>query len=171
MAKKDPPLGFDILDRADEQLGAVSDLTLLVLKCHLLLEEELYNQLRQLFPNPVQYDRLNLRFIQNIMLARALCVRRTDDGQPVEHVELCFDALEALNTFRNRLTHNLEPQDLQHLLDRLQLTSPEPLLMGDPDLVTKLNLPFGFLLQFVSSLVAMSTFDIAIHPLILQGPR
>ncbi|WP_426422604.1 hypothetical protein [Bradyrhizobium genosp. A] len=171
MAKKAPPLGFDILERADELFDGVSDLTLLILKCHLLLEEELYNQLRQLFPNPAQYDRLNLRFVQNIMLARALCVRRTDDGEPVKHVELCFDALEALNTFRNRLAHNLEPQDLQRLLDRLQLTSPEPLTMEDPDLITKLNVPLGFLLGFVSGLVAMSTLDIAIHPFIHQGPR
>jgi len=170
MAKKDPPLGFEILERADALFQGVSDLTLLVLKAHLLLEEELYNQLRQLFPNPAQYDRLNLRFIQNVMLARALCVRRTDEGEPVSHVELCFDALEALNTFRNRLAHNLEPQDLQQFLDRLQLTSPEPLRVDDPELVTKLNLPLGFLLQFVSSLVAMSTFDIAVHPLIHHGP-
>src|SRR5690606_6980819 len=100
MAKKDAPLGWEILNRADQELDEISDLTLLVLKAHLLLEEELYNQLRLLFPDPMQYDRLNLRFVQNITLARALCVRRTADGQPVEHVKLCFDALEALNTFR-----------------------------------------------------------------------
>jgi hypothetical protein len=166
MVKKDPPLGFDILERADELFEGVSDLTLLILKAHLLLEEELYNQLRQLFPNPAQYDRLNLRFYQNIILARALCVRRTDDGDPIQHEGECFDALEALNTFRNRLAHNLEPEDLQQLLDKLRLTAPEPLSIEDPQLVTKLNVPLGFLLQFVSSLVAMSRFDIAIHPLI-----
>jgi hypothetical protein len=51
MAKKEQPLGFDILERADELFEGVSDLTLVILKAHLLLEEELYNQLRQLFPN------------------------------------------------------------------------------------------------------------------------
>lgn len=170
MAKKDQPLGFDILERADELFEGVSDLTLLVLKAHLLLEEELYNQLRQLFPNPAQYDRLNLRFYQNIILARALCIRRTDIGEPIAYVEQCFDALEALNTFRNRLAHNLEPEDLQQLLDKLQLTAPEPLSINDPHLVTKLNVPLGFLLQFVSSLVPMSTFDLAIHPFISPTP-
>lgn len=167
MAKKDAPLGFDILDRADTLFDGVSDLTLLILKAHLLIDEELYNQLRQLFPNPEYYDRINLRFVQNVMLARALCVRGTSDGKSIEHVEMCWDALDALNAFRNKLAHNLEPDDLSHLLARLQLIQPEPLSMDDPDLVTKLSLPLGFLLQFVSSLVAFSTFDIAVRPLAL----
>ena len=171
MAKKDEPLGFDILERADTLFDGISDLTLLVLKAHLLLEEELYNQLRRLFPNPEHYDRLNLRFIQNIMLARAFCIRRTDEGEPVEHVELCWDALEALNTFRNRLAHHLQPGDVQNLLARLQLTQPRPLSMEDPDLVRKLNIPIGFLLQFVSSLIAFSSFDISVHPLAEAGPN
>ncbi|WP_316187984.1 MULTISPECIES: hypothetical protein [unclassified Bradyrhizobium] len=171
MAKKDEPLGFDILERADSLFDGISDLTLLVLKAHLLLEEELYNQLRRLFPSPEQYDRLNLRFIQNIMLARAFCIRRTAEGQPIEHVELCWDALEALNTFRNRLAHNLEPGDVNNLLARLQLTQPQPLSIDDPELVSKLNIPIGFLLQFVSSLIAFSSFDIAVHPLPAAGPN
>ena len=171
MAKKDEPLGFDILERADTLLKGIADLTLLVLKAHLLLEEELYNQLRRLFPNPAQYDRLNLRFVQNVILARAFCIRKTDEGEPVQHVELCWDALEALNTFRNRLAHNLEPGDVQNLLARLQLTLPQPLSMEDPELIQKLNVPIGFLLQFVSSLVAFSSFDIAVHPLAEAGPN
>jgi hypothetical protein len=52
MAKKNPPLGLGIEGRAEELPKGISDLTLLILKAHLLLEEELYNQLRQLFPRP-----------------------------------------------------------------------------------------------------------------------
>lgn len=170
MAKKDLPLGLDIEARASELLDHVSDLTILILKAHLLLEEELYNQLRQLFPRPEYYDRLNLRFVQNIQLARAFCVRMTDDGEPVSWVEDCFDALEALNTFRNKLAHNLEPGDLSHLLERMQLTQVERLSMEDSNLVNKLAVPLGFLLQFVGSLNASSTFDIALHPFIKHGP-
>lgn len=170
MAKKDPPLGLDIEERAEELLKGVSDLTLLILKAHLLLEEELYNQLRQLFPWPKYYDQLNLRFVQNIQLARAFCVRMTDDGVPVSWVEQCFDALDALNTFRNKLAHNLAPDDLSHLLERLQLTQTEGLSMDDPNLVKKLAVPLSFLLQFVGGLNASSTFDIALHPFIKHGP-
>jgi len=170
MAKKDAPYGLDIEERAEELLKGVTDLTLLILKAHLLLEEELYNQLRQLFPRPGYYDQLNLRFVQNILLARALCVRMTDDGEPVGWVEQCFDALDALNIFRNKLAHNLEPGDLSHLLERMQLTQLERLSMEDPDLVKKLATPLGFLLQFVGSLNASSTFDIALHPFIKHGP-
>ncbi len=103
-------------------------------------------------------------------MARSLCVRMTDDGEPVSWVEMCWDALEALNSFRNKLAHNLEPDDLSQFLKRLQLTQREPLSMDDPELVVKLAVPLEFLLQFVSSLVASSTFDIAVHPLVKHGP-
>ena len=72
--------------------------------------------------------------------------------------------------FRSKLAHNLEPGDLPHLLERMQLTQPERLSMDDPDLVSKLAVPLGFLLQFVGSLNASSTFDIALHPFIKHGP-
>jgi len=170
MAKKNPPLGLGIEERAEELLKGISDLTLLILKAHLLLEEELYNQLRQLFPRPRYYDQLNLRFVQNIQLARALCVRMTDDGEPVDWVEQCFDALDALNTFRNKLAHDIEPGDLSHLLERMQLSQPERLAIEDPDLVKKLSIPLSFLLQFVGSLNASSTFNIALYPIITHGP-
>jgi hypothetical protein len=170
MAKRDPPHGLDIEERAEELLKGVTDLTLLILKAHLLLEEELYNQLRQLFPQPKHYDALNMRFIQNVQLARAFCVRMTDEGEPVSWVEQSFDALEALNTFRNRLAHNLEPGDLSHLLERMKIATTEELSMDDPNLIKKLAQTLGYLLQFVGSLNASSTFDIALKPLVKHGP-
>ncbi len=89
MAKKDEPLGFGILEAADKHLEGISDITLLILKAHLLIEEELYNQVRLAFPNPQHFDAMNPRFIQVIQIGHALCIRRTDEGEPIEHVELC----------------------------------------------------------------------------------
>jgi hypothetical protein len=79
-----------------------------------------------------------------------------DDGEPVGWVEQYFDALDALNTFGNKLAHNLEPGDLSHLLEQVQLSQPERLAIEDPDLVNKLAIPLSFLLQFVGSLNARS---------------
>jgi hypothetical protein len=162
MAKRDRPYGLDILDVGDRHFEGINDFTLLILKAHLLIEEELYNQLRSVFPNPQYFDQLSLNFHRLILLGRALNTRRTDENEPVEHVEMCWDAIEALNTIRNKLAHNLEPPDLDPLLARMRLVLREAPRRDDLDIIASLNVAIGFLLQFVASLTGVHALGLRI---------
>jgi hypothetical protein len=82
-----------------------NDFALLVLKGHLLVEENFNRLLAALLHTPEAIDGANLRFYQKLCLIRAL----TPVGTPVVGwIFRIMDAAEKLNTIRNRLAHHLD---------------------------------------------------------------
>ena len=86
----------------------IEDVSLIVLKGHLLTEELLREFLHSkvLHPSPLRDARL--RYIQCVHLARSLS---TDPGDWV------WDALDRLNVIRNKLSHALEPTGLDDAIN------------------------------------------------------
>lgn len=84
---------------------AANDPTYLVLKTHLLAEEVLYDFLRKNTLRPECLDKVRLSFSQTIALAQAFTPLALADWWG-------WSALIKLNTLRNLLAHNLQPNNL-----------------------------------------------------------
>lgn len=94
-----------IVQKIKAHLRSVTDLTLLVLKGHLLVEEQINWALSEVMPNPAALDDARLTFSQRIKLLRAL--------NSNEIVDRALGFAERLNTMRNMLAHQLEPAGLE----------------------------------------------------------
>jgi hypothetical protein len=95
------------LESTDER-GEVwaDDITVVILKGHLIIEAELIDICGRLLKNPAALGGENMRFAFRLKLVRALV---GDDEFP----DAWWRAIEELNTIRNKLTHHLEPKDLE----------------------------------------------------------
>ena len=82
------------------------DITVVILKGHLIIEAELIDICGRLLNNPAALEGENMRFAFRLKLVRALVV---DDGIP----DAWWRAIEELNAIRNKLAHHLEPKDLE----------------------------------------------------------
>jgi hypothetical protein len=80
------------------------DLTLIVLKGHLLIEERLFDLVEHRMKAPPKLGDARLRFPQLVHLARAI-----HGGEDLDKVG---QVLLALNSLRNDLAHRLESKDL-----------------------------------------------------------
>lgn len=114
----------DFKKMAEKHLEETSDLTMVVLKGHLLLETALNSALEKQCANPALLEKANLRFIQMVYLARAL-LPASEVPENAAKEEKFWDAMVALNQLRNRFAHNLEPKALADLYPRLFLQPPE----------------------------------------------
>jgi hypothetical protein len=85
------------------------DITLIVLKGHLLIEEEMFLLVRSCAVRPKALNEIRLTFHQLAGLAEALSKRRDTDW--------IWQAIRRLNTLRNALAHQLEPADLSKRID------------------------------------------------------
>jgi hypothetical protein len=106
------------IHRIDEHLDNVSDVTTLILKGHLLVEEALYAVIEKKLSNPEHLTAANLRFVQLSYLAKALFYKERDAA--------FWDAITVLNALRNRLAHRLEPSATTEELRRLSVFMPTP---------------------------------------------
>ncbi|NUB30537.1 hypothetical protein [Azospirillum brasilense] len=87
---------FEEFDERFERLFPTSnDVTLVVLKGHLLMEEIVNGFMVDLLANPTAIDVDQFRFAQRLRLVRALL--------PVRHVDALLDSAEKLNTLRNKI--------------------------------------------------------------------
>ncbi len=89
-----------------EKLPKTDDLTLLVLKGHLLIEELVNSTIDALLPNPGALAGARLDCFQRIRLLMALI---PDDFGLYGALE----AFEKLNTIRNKYSHVLEPPQIE----------------------------------------------------------
>lgn len=112
-----PPLGGaapstfdDVCERFNRLMPKTDDLTLVVLKSHLLIEEQFNELIDWLFVNPKAMRARGLRFFDRINIVRA-CFAPTDRAQG------CFDLVERLNTIRNKIAHHVEHPDVERLID------------------------------------------------------
>src|SRR5262249_29809456 len=126
----------DTRDRAEAILDGITDGTLLVLKGHLLLEETLYEAVCAKCPNPEYLGRARLTAYQLITLARALYPDPPGDEKRRLRRSDLWDAMEALNTLRNELSHKLEPRNLAPLLNRMNIAFDEPVSLSSPKVLT-----------------------------------
>jgi hypothetical protein len=101
-AAAEPP--EDFRSRFRRHLPRSNDLTLIVLKGHLLLEELIDGIIADSLSNPTALTPARLTIFQRLRLARAL-VNKVLDGP--------LDSAEKLNTLRNRMAHHLEPPQFE----------------------------------------------------------
>jgi hypothetical protein len=110
---------FEAFSRFDSILDdAEGDLTLTVLKGHLLIEEQLRALLIAASKSPAAIDEANLRFSQMLSLVKALY---NDDS-----LTRIWNAIKALNSLRNQLAHRLEPRDVERRVTEFAKVIVEP---------------------------------------------
>jgi hypothetical protein len=118
-------------DLAEKHLEGVSDGISMVLKAHLILEETLHQMVRVKCEHPEFLEKAQLRFYQLIQVARAFY--RLDEAPLAAKGIDVWEIVEAINTLRNRLAHNLEPEGLGALLTRARAgTFEDPVSLSDP---------------------------------------
>lgn len=93
------------VDHGGRRLPKSDDLTLIVLKGHLLAEAELNELLEGLLRKPRPYLKVKPSWPQRVALVEALI--------GVNQTVWWLEALGRLNTIRNELAHQLEPRALE----------------------------------------------------------
>ena len=123
--KKQDLQAEDFQARFRRLLPRSTDLTLIILKGHLLAEEIINELLFCLLKTPTALEKTKLNFNTKLCFIRSLIPKNS----------LChaFDAVEKLNTLRNKLAHHLEPVDLDNLINSFlrTLEDPDPSLIED----------------------------------------
>jgi hypothetical protein len=90
-----------VLARVLRYLEPIDDVTLLLLRSQLLVEQQLNATLQKILPGAVALDVGRLTFHQRIQVVRALDMSR--------QAENALRFAERLNSIHNRLAHQLEP--------------------------------------------------------------
>jgi hypothetical protein len=99
------------LERFQKHMPKGRDVTMIVLKTHLLVEAEMNELLELSLPHPECIYRSRFSFIQKLRVLQA--VSRDPE------IHLLTRAIEALNELRNGLSHQLETPDFELLAARL----------------------------------------------------
>lgn len=94
----------DSIERYKKHEPKGRNITLVVLKGHLLVEEELNELLELLLPNPEFLYQPRFGFIQRLRVLQAISTEK--------RLHALADAIELLNEMRNSLAHQLEPTKL-----------------------------------------------------------
>jgi hypothetical protein len=115
------------IERVRKHLPAGNDLTLIALKGHLLAEEELDELIRFYCKQPEHLDGVEIRFFVKARMARALSGHLVWTG--------LWPLIDALNSVRNDLAHNLESPKLRDRVVRfLNLRRELAPLLYDPEI-------------------------------------
>jgi hypothetical protein len=104
-----PLIAGEFEDRYRRHLPRSSDLTLIILKGHLLVEEEINDVISDLLHNPAALAAGKLTCYQRIRLLRALL--------PKGPINDFFDTVEKLNTLRNGIGHHLDPPQIESRIE------------------------------------------------------
>ncbi len=96
---KDKPKNY-LYKRYKTLIPRTKDLTLVLLKGHLLLEEQLTDFIKASCEHPIEIDELRLSFAPKEGLARALCARAMDSHE--------WQFVKRINRLRNQMAHTLE---------------------------------------------------------------
>jgi hypothetical protein len=100
-------LALDSLAQIGRHLDKADDQTLLILRAHLLVEERLRDILRRICCSPDELHAARLSFHQVLRVCLAVLGRQDDPA---------WGFIARLNEVRNRISHHLEPGDLDELL-------------------------------------------------------
>jgi hypothetical protein len=113
------------LRRFREQMQHVDEVAQIVLKGHLLLEEQLERIIGTFVFHPKYIQDADLSFARKLAVARSMSLD--------EHCNSVWDLIVAINALRNELAHSLDGERRQRKLERLKsLYFAE---IADPDLV------------------------------------
>jgi hypothetical protein len=111
------------------------DLSLIVLKGHLLIEEMLIDIRNKLLPHAEYLDSVNVSFYQLLSVVRSAIESKHDHKS--------WDLIIEFNKLRNKLIHNLEPPKLESLLNQLfnvySQTQPFDEIQIDKNVETELD--------------------------------
>jgi hypothetical protein len=99
------------LRRYLEHMPEGDDVTLIVLKGHLLVEELLDRTICTVVAHGDLLDEARLSFVQKTLLARAMCWTKRDSDM--------WDLVTSLNTLRNDLVHQLDSTKFEDRLRRV----------------------------------------------------
>jgi hypothetical protein len=113
----------DIADRCVRVLGKSTDLTLVVLRSHLLLEEQLRFLLDRVMRKPEFLDNARLTFAQQLTLAQAI-LGAAENEYP-------WPLIKSVNTLRNKLSHSAEVEDLEASVYSLLQLVPARISLAD----------------------------------------
>lgn len=94
---------FQAFERFKEHLPTGGDMTLMILKGHLLIEEQIAILIRKRIPKPDALREADLTSHQQICLAEALIDELSLDGND----RWLWPAIKKLNNLRNDIAHNL----------------------------------------------------------------
>ena len=94
---------IQLMGRIVTHIPETTDLSLITLKGHLIMEEELYKALKTKAPNPEHIDKANLKFSQLLQVAKAFYFE--------QHQSWVWGAASKLNGIRNDYSHSLVPEN------------------------------------------------------------
>lgn len=115
------------IERVRKHLPSGSDLTLIALKGHLLAEEALDDLVRFYCQQPEHLENVEIRFLVKAKIARALSGHIVWTG--------LWPLIDALNSVRNDLAHNLESPKLRDRVVRfLNLRRELAPMLYDPEI-------------------------------------
>jgi hypothetical protein len=95
-----------------EHFAEIDEITQVVLKGHLMLEELFNSILQKCLFNPEVLDACNLRFVQKMYLVRGFCIS--------PHGEGIWELVAAINALRNGIAHSLDREQRQKKFDRMK---------------------------------------------------
>jgi len=139
----------DVDQKILAHLVPASDITTLVLKGHLLLEEEINRTLSGILGNVQPLDDARLSFFQRLQVLRA--IDRTNIAAE------CLDAASALNRIRNRLAHNLENAGIEAEVNGL-VDKYDTKIEKTAPLITKFIFFISFITGFLSAVCKANRF-------------
>ncbi|MFA5252888.1 MAG: hypothetical protein WC454_09940 [Phycisphaerae bacterium] len=122
MAKKNifhvAPVWFDLHNRFRGVMPHSKDPTLVVLKGHLLVEEQLQGIIEDQLSSTSMLKDARLTFYQKLKLAQCIIGRKFSEKTNFENREYDFGkATEKLGELRNKLAHNIEVPKMNLLID------------------------------------------------------
>ena len=124
------------------------DFTLVILKGHLLIEEQVRRIIDERVKNPDAVEKAKLDCHQAICIAKALC--------PKEQEPWLWEAAIKLNKIRNKIAHKVEPVGLDDRIDDFVNSVPSGLYFSE-DKQGRFEGALWSLFEAVSSLVEWPT--------------
>jgi len=107
------PMKEDLFQKFRKHFPNTKNIVLLILKGHLIIEEEMNELISLASLNSKKLERAKLTYFQKICLLTALYPTRLHDT---------FYSIELLNELRNKIAHNLDHKETNFLIERFLKT-------------------------------------------------
>lgn len=122
---------YSTFDRFKEHLPTGGDLTMMILKGHLLIEEQVWLLISNRVASGAALEGAKLSTLQKLCLAEALIddfSRSVQNGcYSDEYADWLWPALKKLNTLRNNIAHNLTASGINDRIRDFVARCPEKL--------------------------------------------
>lgn len=132
--------------------GQDKEIELLLLKSHLLIEEQVRQIIKERLQNPSALDDARIECHQAICLAQAFF--------PPCFQPWLWDGLRKLNGIRNEIAHNAEPSGIEDRIDHLVKNYPFGYKHANDDKVARFEISMWSLFNAVAELVEMPSTEV-----------